>query len=650
MWTLSVCYPSAMLAARRIHPLLLLVTVLVTSGALGAGCVDDPVIRHHPEPTPPRVEPVGTCNLFTLDDGRRVCLMSEPQGRSVAADMAARSDGVSVEPLLDPSWVGPTPPRVDLREQFLNGCLQVRNQGECGWCVGHAAGAALDALYCEAGCPPARVSMAHLWSSGHGGAIDDCGSGWYVDQGLAAVTSTALVPEADWPYTNGSRGMNETRPSEADLARGGRYRATGYTSLGPGEHSPETIKRVLASGRVAVVSSGVCFGEGWSGGRDVIHAPTAPCGAGGAEYDGYHAYSIVGYDEATGEFIGLNSWGTDWGEGGYMRFGADFIESQILDVAYLTDIDRSAGGCELPDAGVPDGGLSDAGVSDGGAGDAGPSADPRVVAACEAITDCASCAATSGCLSCDGRCVAANATRDGAADGRSCASTATSTSDCEIPTTECSTLADCGACASAAGCSWCGSRGACVSWPSQSAFCSGSDRVATRSDQCNDVTGACAGATTCDACQALDGCGWCNSASRSIHASGSEPCVGGGAVFSDRTSCEDDYFGAAGECPMPEPTEAGVDADAGPPRPDAGSCEAAQGSCGSALECCDSLICVAGSCCGLPSTECSSSGDCCGGVECVEGRCACRPSGASCRQTLDCCGSDVCHGGVCQQP
>ncbi|MBN8611816.1 MAG: C1 family peptidase [Deltaproteobacteria bacterium] len=647
---------------KTLSPLVALATIFVLSSSACTSREPGPSID-------PR--PVGECRLYTISTGDRVCLMTEPQGPAMQRDLATRSDGLVVEALGDPTAPGPLPSRVNLREQYLDGCLQVRNQGECGWCVGHSAGAALDALYCAEGCPPPRVSMAHLWSNGHGGTIGDCGPGWQVADGLAAVTTTALVPESEWPYTNGGRGMTSTRPSNAELMRSGRYRATGHTMIADDANKVDNIRRALASGRTVSVWSGVCFGQGWSNGTGTIPAPMLPCGPMNADgtqqqYDGYHAYTIVGYDDATGEYLALNSWGTGWGDGGYMRLSAGFMQNEVSGGGYLADIDRSAGGCEMPDAGMIDAGSRDAGPpSDGGPRpdsgvDAGPPADPRVVDRCAAIADCNRCSVTSGCMSCDGRCVAANATRTGAADGSACGTSATSPEQCAAPMGACAMHADCGACAMDASCAWCGSRNVCVGWPADAAACSSGDRVATRSDQCNDVTGSCATAMTCEACQMLDGCGWCNSSARSIHAVGSEPCVGGGATHADRAACEGDYYGRVGMCPMPDAgmPDAGPLEDAGPmsgdagpmPGNDAGACSAAQDSCSATRMCCGSLVCNGGSCCGLPSSSCRTGNDCCPGIECVSGRCACRAMGASCRQTVDCCGSTVCRGGTCQRP
>jgi hypothetical protein len=662
-----------------------------------AGCVQEPSVR-----TPgSHGEPVGHCNYGTISDGQRICLISEPlvplalmrqlgQRQADELGVGTGRSGLRTEDLGDPLAPGPLPTRVDLREDYLAGCLQVRNQGECGWCVGNASAAALDALYCAEGCPPPRVSMPHLWATGHDGAIGDCGPGWWVHEGLGATTTTPLVGETDWAFTGGSRGMNETRPGPADLRMDGRYRATGYSMIVDPNTQPflnrleglpfvgpviaplvtqmkvDRIKRALASGRAVVVASGLCWSEGWDSGAGTLDAPMGPCGPMNpdgtqADYDGHHAYTIVGYDEATGEFLALNSWGTGWGDGGYMRLSAAFVEKEIYSAGYLDQIDRSAGGCEMPDAGMPDAApAADAGPGvDGGPGsdagaDAGPGPGSRLAARCAAITDCGRCAVTTGCISCDGRCVAADATRTGAADGSSCTTPITDPAACDPPPSACGAHTDCDGCGRDPSCAWCqrGSGGVCVAWPASAASCSGT-RVATRSDQCNDATGACEAAGTCESCQMLVGCGWCEGRSAGLHSAGAAPCVGGNAERSDRASCDATWHGPGTMCPAPD---AGVEdggggaADAGPPGDAALDCTPAQASCMATTECCDSLVCSDGACCGLPSAACATGADCCPGIPCAMGQCQCRASGESCRATRDCCGSDVCRGGICQRP
>lgn len=620
---------------RRLVTLALLVV-------LGA-CENGPPARSAPDAGPSGTGPDvrGECRYFELENGQRVCAMTEPQGPLVEADLGGM--GPRVEALVDPDFTGPIPTSVDLRQQSLDGCLQVRNQVDCGWCVVHAVGALLDALYCAEGCPPPRVSMPHLYSNGHSGDIGDCGRGWSVVDAVRSLTTTPLVPESSWPYTSSGRGMSATRPTDEQLTADGRYRATGYSVIEDDASKLENIKRVLASGRAVTVWSGLCFSAGWSSGTGVIDAPMLPCaGDGTSTYDGYHAYTIVGYDEAAMTFLALNSWGDDWGNGGYMRLSYDFVTQEVSGGGYLSQIDRDHGACPMEE--MPDGGARMDGGAGGSDGGVPPGPVTRTPAErCAAITTCGACAATSGCVYCDDACVLADAAGTGPAEG-TCTTVHDRASECPFTDHPCLANTACDSCAGMAGCAWCQSRGVCLPWPSGSATC-GDGRVATAGDQCNDVTRACEGSSDCGGCVALEGCGWCG---------GSMKCGGGDATGSDRLGCEAEWTGGDGAmCPA-------VPMDAGTPMPLDGSvCGPVDGPCVADTDCCDGLECTANACrdpalCGVEDAPCSLGLDCCGGLSCLPttlgGRLACcvGVSGANCEADSDCCGESLCVGGACQ--
>lgn len=654
------------------------VTLLALASGL-AGCVNEPAARDDAG-TGSGASP-GECRVFVLDNGQEVCLMTEPQGPVIEEEVARR--GLSVEPLREVDWRGALPASVNLREAFLDGCLQVRNQNDCGWCVVHAVGTTLDALYCAEGCQAPRVSMPHVYANGHGGHIGDCGVGWSTLDALRSLTTTPLVHESVWPYTSGSRAMMASRPSDEDLRRLGRYRATGMRSIARGPNMLENFKRVLASGRAVTVWSGVCFNAGWSSGTAPIPAPTPPCARDGrSRYDGYHAYVLVGYDDATRTFLAVNSWGDDWGEAGFMRLTYDFVEQEVSGGGYLDQIDRDHGGCDpepmpMPDGGAPDGGPLEGGVAaDAGAGggrdggvspvrdggtspvrDGGGAAEdggvgpgpvlPTPAERCAAISNCATCAATAGCVYCDGRCVRADPSGSGPAEGR-CTELYTRAVQCTVPPTDpCTAHTDCSACTGDDRCAWCQTRRTCLSWPSGWASCT-DGRIATASDQCNDVTRVCDGARMCSACTAIEGCGWCGASSR---------CGGGDARGSDRLGCSGMWVGPGEMCPAPDAGTGGSDGGA-PIRTDASTCGMAGSPCMSDGHCCDGLACVAGGCvdpasCGVYGRSCTSAFQCCRGLSCLPqtfGSTAlqcCIGWNAYCRSDHECCGHMRCIDNVC---
>lgn len=593
---------------------------LVCSGLVLSGCVDT---THDREPVPAGTSP-GGCIPFVLEDGTRVCLMSAPQFRP-----SVSSAGLSTAALGDPGARGPLPRSVDLRSQFLNGCLEVRNQAECGWCVSNAVGAALDAMYCESGCPSPRASVAHIVAQGHGGTIGDCGEGWFPEEAMQAAMMPTVAEET-WPYAGGTESIERTRPSEAELMMQGIYRGTSFSEIPRARDVNQIdtafsdgIKRALASGRAVVVTSEICDHprSNWDNGRTIITAQPE-CYPSSERISGYHAYVIVGYDDATDTFIGLNSWGANWGDGGYFRLSKLFVQQKITSAHYFNDVDRSRAMCPMNDAGV----VGDAGTST-------PTPRPSLADACAARSgDCGACVALSGCEDCDGRCVARGSV-SGCEPIRN---------EAECPSAASDSCAahdgDCGHCLAQDGCTFCGER--CVDWSQSHRLCTGT-RVAFDAHQCNDVTMACEEQMACGDCLATPGCGYCAQRGSDLHAATTANCVGGTAAGSNRASCE---MGAwrFGEVAMCMPVDAGRPRDGGArdsgittmrdtgatstPR-DAGtstrdtSCKPLGDSCEDSLECCN--------------------------MDCVNGMCGCIPRGGACVRSNQCCGGALCEGGIC---
>jgi hypothetical protein len=608
---------------------------LALGAAAAAGCEATPAAP------PPRGH--GVCRYFPLANGEQICLLDRPQGLAPFDPDDVVAEATAAEaPLIDPAAVDPLPVRHDLRDT-LRGCLQVRQQGECAMCVAMAVGTALDALHCAEGCPPPRVSTPHLWSRGNGAAF--CDFGWQIEPALAAVTETALVPESTWAFADGARAINDARPRDSLLASAGRYAARGHTVIVEPRRHLDLIKRAIASGRVVVVGVAVCMAYGWQDGARRLEPPPRNCGRGrGSIPDGYHAVALVGYDDERGEFIGLNSMGDGWGQGGYFTMSYRFARSEMTHAGYLGDVDRSTGACP----------------------DEAPAPSDR----CAAIAECTTCTSTSGCVMCDGRCVAADHAGTAPASG-ACAVSTADVRGCPPSTDACSEHRDCGACAASEGCGWCGGSATCVSWPSDFARCSG-ERMAIDPSHCNDATRACDSAIGCEECIGREGCGYCLGV-----ISG---CFGGTAGSTDRLPCVGgSWFDSANVCPTMRARDAGArgaaidgaaidgaaidgaaidDAAIDGAIGDAAVCQPAGGTCADDGSCCSGLQCVASTCrdpatCRVETSRCDTPGPCCRGLSCLPStfggatECCIGFAGGHCDATSDCCGEMLCESGGC---
>jgi hypothetical protein len=225
------------------------------------------------------------------------------------------------------------PPFFDWRSQ-LSSFPPVRSQGSCGSCWAFSTVAPFEFNLYREGQGPADLSEQYLLSCNPWGWNCSDG-GWFahdlhVDPGAVSETSfryvayDAACPEAANP------------PQRLDHP----YHLAGWGYIGNGYDvpNPDQIKQAIYE--FGPVAAAVCAGrqfQAYVGG--VFNADeTASCGGPGGVN---HGIVLVGWDDNAycgegkyGAWILRNSWGSGWGEGGYMRicygtsgvgFAANFI-------------------------------------------------------------------------------------------------------------------------------------------------------------------------------------------------------------------------------------------------------------------------------------------------------------------------------------
>lgn len=195
-------------------------------------------------------------------------------------------------------------PHFDWRDH--NGVTGVRNQGACGSCWAFATHGSYEGSF--AFLKNQLVDTAEqdtLDCSGSG----SCSGGWWAFQYLI---DTGVAKEGDYPYTasDGTCNASVDRP----------YSATtwGYVDESKPIPSVPSIKAALCQyGPLAVAvrvtsafqayTSGV-FNENASGSIN-------------------HGVTLIGWDDQSKAWLIKNSWGTGWGESGYMRiaYGSNSI-------------------------------------------------------------------------------------------------------------------------------------------------------------------------------------------------------------------------------------------------------------------------------------------------------------------------------------
>jgi cathepsin L len=199
---------------------------------------------------------------------------------------------------------GSLPSSFDWRK--LEGCTPIKNQGGCGSCWAFAAMGVVECVYRIRGNEVRDFSEQWLVSCTEAG---DCDGGWYetaLDYLLNrqdACDKIGSPLEEDYPY--------EAQNADCTCPAGLRFVIMDWSAV---QENIEAIKEAIYTyGPVAVcVHSDDLFQCYLSG---IFNASSSNGNLN-------HAVVLVGWDDtqgANGIWILRNSWGTGWGENGYMR-------------------------------------------------------------------------------------------------------------------------------------------------------------------------------------------------------------------------------------------------------------------------------------------------------------------------------------------
>jgi cathepsin F len=192
-----------------------------------------------------------------------------------------------------------TPKSVDWRENGAVG--PVKDQGQCGSCWAFSTVANLEGIYQIKNQQSIVLSEQNLVDCDK---VDSGCNGGLMENSLAYVKENGIGLAKDYPY----KGRDQTCKKFKSAMK-----VTGFT-FAPSEDEEE-IKTMLAqTGPLAIAINAGPF-QFYSGG--ILEADSNECDP--AELD--HGVAIVGYGSENGQeyWIVRNSWGSSWGEDGYIR-------------------------------------------------------------------------------------------------------------------------------------------------------------------------------------------------------------------------------------------------------------------------------------------------------------------------------------------
>lgn len=145
-----------------------------------------------------------------------------------------------------------------------------------------------------------------------------------------ALSSQGQPVLSVWPYNDALGHQSEAVPHTAQNAHWHTAVLT-PVPLSPG--GQEHIEAALASGRPLVIAIQVSDEFAFVTGSDVVEVPDVI-----PYFQGYHAVLVVGatWKEATGRIYRiLNSWGTDWADGGYTWLPVGYVDKYAAGAAAI---------------------------------------------------------------------------------------------------------------------------------------------------------------------------------------------------------------------------------------------------------------------------------------------------------------------------
>ena len=221
--------------------------------------------------------------------------------------------------------VAAPPASIDWRANNGNWVTPIKDQGNCGSCVSFGTAATIESrirIACKNANLAIDLSEAHLFYCGCGNC---CGTGWNFSPALDFAKNTGIVVESAFPYTPGNQPCKSGLPQP-------------YIKLTAWSPTLSTFDRKnILSTKGPMVAGMAVFQDFYSYRTGVYRHVT-----GGLV--GYHAISVVGYDDGQGCWICKNSWGPGFGESGFFRiaYGECGIDTQFA----FYDVDLT---CPVPD-------------------------------------------------------------------------------------------------------------------------------------------------------------------------------------------------------------------------------------------------------------------------------------------------------------
>jgi hypothetical protein len=212
------------------------------------------------------------------------------------------------------------PPAVDL-SRYMPAVGDQLNQGSCvGWATAYAARAyyAYQVEKRDIADTANIPSPAWIFNIIHLG--NDCNQGAYVPDAMD-VLRTGAPSLKDYPYDDTKCPM----PLPPQRVRATDFSIESYELVWDQRYPDlDKVKGALAKGHPVVVTAALDAEYFNLNARQSVWRSTPD-----KANEGGHAFTIVGYDDATQTFKFINSWNTSWGDEGYARMTYDTFAARV---------------------------------------------------------------------------------------------------------------------------------------------------------------------------------------------------------------------------------------------------------------------------------------------------------------------------------
>lgn len=222
--------------------------------------------------------------------------------------------------LIEPTSI---PSLIDLRPK----CSPVFDQGDIGSCTANSLVAALEYLensqneLLEDG-KFAHLSRIFVYYNERVIEKDvDKDNGAQISDGIKVLINIGACVEQDCPYIVTAFAV---KPSDAAYQDAVKHRIVGYARV---DQNIDAMKHALASGYPIAFGFEVfdAFESDEVASTGILNMPGKL-----EKNQGGHAVLMVGYDDATQRVLVRNSWGPDWGQGGYFTMPYSYVTNPNL--------------------------------------------------------------------------------------------------------------------------------------------------------------------------------------------------------------------------------------------------------------------------------------------------------------------------------